>query len=214
MTASCVEGISSEADSPMSKTPVSSKSGKPRLTSPVLVVCGIAVVVAGLLVPQLLPSTVVPHTTLAVPSGSVEGDLTYQPPTWPEGPDVRSLLVRLLGGTAAVLVLCVVVLRCSRGWMSSAAQAGPGESSISLLETYSLGNRCILQLVKVGKRQVLVGRDHTGLKSVIPLPDPFESVLADLQSGESDPAGVSVVAAGWEDGSAQTQDRGKDGRHS
>jgi hypothetical protein len=173
----------------------------------VLVVIGLAVVVAGLLVPQMLPDTTHPHWPPPASSGKVmgsegsasqpadaagEGMTDYQPPTWPEAPDPRTLLLRLGLGTVVVLVLCVVVLRLCKNWLTGAAKPRAGDGSFQMVDTLHLGNRCWLHLVKVGTRQVLIGVDASGLKAMTPLADSFESTLTDLQGADSDLATVGM----------------------
>ena len=51
-----------------------------------------------------------------------------------------------------------------------------------LMETLQLGNRCSLHLVKLGKRELIVGIDGAGIKSVLPLAEPFDDILAQVQT--------------------------------
>lgn len=187
-----------------------------------LAVIGLAVVVAGLLLPQMLPDAsrpagqtapakepgILQHPPpAAIPGGASEGSLDYQPPAWPEPPDPRTLLIRLAIGTVVVLVLCVVVLRFCKGWLTGTARPRPTDSAFQVVDTLALGNRCCLHLVKIGKRQVLVGVDATGLKAVTTLPDSFDSALAGAElepaeGGEKDNADLGLPGPEREDENA------------
>jgi hypothetical protein len=46
-----------------------------------------------------------------------------------------------------------------------------------LIESLSLGNRCLMHLVRLGKREILIGVDGAGIKTVVPLAGTFEDVL-------------------------------------
>jgi flagellar biogenesis protein FliO len=46
-----------------------------------------------------------------------------------------------------------------------------------LIETLPLGNRCSVHLVRLGKREILIGVDGAGIKTVAPLAGFFEDAL-------------------------------------
>lgn len=142
-----------------------------------LVAVGVVAVTAGLLLPQMLPG----EAPAATPQPKVEprkgGDLDYAPPTWPEAPSAAGLFVRLGVGTAVVLGLCVATLWGGKRWLLGANRAGAGGAQMQLVETLHLGNRCTLHLVQLASRQVLVGADAAGVKSIVPLPESFDECL-------------------------------------
>ena len=142
----------------------------------VLVTIGLIASLAGLLIPQMLPG----DRASAAPTVSAirdAKDLTYVPPTWPEPPSVQSLMLRLGFGTMFVLILSVAAIWYGKRYLTAYA-AGALGGELKLVETLPLGNRCRLHLVRLGARQILIGADGAGIKTVTPLDD-FEQVLAD-----------------------------------
>ena len=138
----------------------------------VLVTIGLIASLAGLLIPQMLPGDEGPAPT-AVHDAK---DLTYVPPAWPEPPSVQSLMLRLVFGTMFVLILSVAAIWYGKRYLSAYAGGSLG-GELKLVETLPLGNRCRLHLVCLGSRQILIGADGAGIKTVTPLDD-FEQVLA------------------------------------
>src|SRR5262245_47422662 len=92
------------------------------------------------------------------------------------------MLLRLGGGTVVVLLLCVGTLWLSRRWLRKLPGQGEPGGRLSLVETLPLGNRCAVHLVRVGRQQVVVGVDGSGLKSLVALPDLFDEALAEAQT--------------------------------
>ena len=150
----------------------------------ILVTIGLIASLAGLLIPQMLPGDKTPPPTAAARDAK---DLTYVPPTWPEPPSVQSMLLRLGFGTMFVLILSIGAISYGKRYLSAfAGNAVAGE--LKLVETLPLGNRCRLHLVRLGGRQILVGADGAGIKTVTPLDD-FEQILAtDAESPGRDAA--------------------------
>ncbi|HEX3314673.1 MAG TPA: flagellar biosynthetic protein FliO [Gemmataceae bacterium] len=138
----------------------------------VLVTIGLIASLAGLLIPQMLPGDKAP-TPIAVHDAK---DLTYVPPAWPEPPSVQSLMLRLVFGTMFVLILSVAAIWYGKRYLTAYAGGSLG-GDLKLVETLPLGNRCRLHLVRLGSRQILIGTDGAGIKTVTPLDD-FEQVLA------------------------------------
>jgi flagellar biogenesis protein FliO len=87
------------------------------------------------------------------------------------------MFLRLGGMTVVVLVLCVGVLVCGKYWMRGFAPNQTEGAKLSLVETLQLGNRCCLHLVQLSSRQIVVGADATGIKTVVTLPDIFDNCL-------------------------------------
>ncbi len=58
-----------------------------------------------------------------------------------------------------------------------------GPRTLRLLETLPLGNRCSVHLVHMGNREVLIGVDGSGIKSIVPLPENFADVLTQTEPG-------------------------------
>jgi flagellar biogenesis protein FliO len=138
----------------------------------VLVTIGLIASLAGLLIPQMLPGDKAQAPT-AVHDMK---DLTYVPPAWPEPPSVQSLMLRLVFGTMFVLILSVAAIWYGKRYLTAYASGSLG-GDLKLVETLPLGNRCRLHLVRLGSRQILIGADGAGIKTVTPLDD-FEQVLA------------------------------------
>jgi flagellar biogenesis protein FliO len=180
-----------------------------------LVLMGSIAIVAGIFLPRLLgggvvpPSAEKPKETFEVKKDAPEvkkdapevktSDLEYTPPDWPEQPDPRAMLTRLGIGTAIVLILCVGSMLLGRKWLRRLSGQGTGGVQMSLVETLPLGGRCALHLVRVGKQQVLVGIDASGVKSLVALPEVFDDTLAaassEGQPSDSAPATLRLVGA-------------------
>lgn len=167
---------------------------------PVALLGGVAVL-AGLILPQLLPSAAPPaaHKSTESPSPS---PLTYTPPTWPEPPNHQAMFLRLFVGTLAVLGLCAGTLWFCRRWMQPGGAPRPHNAQLRLVETLSLGQRCLVHLVQVANRPVLIGVDGSGVKTLVPLPENFAQALleaeaapADLESGVGGLTGPAPLTA-------------------
>ena len=158
----------------------------------ILVAIGLIASLAGLLIPQMLPG----DKADAAPTASVHDmkDLTYVPPTWPEPPSVQSLMLRLGFGTMFVLVLSVAAIWYGKRYLTAYAGGSLG-GELKLVETLPLGNRCRLHLVRLGGRQILVGADGAGIKTVTPL-DEFEQVLADRTAEPIEPTREAALKQG------------------
>jgi len=125
-----------------------------------------------------------PVSQPSIPSESdKKPELTYVPPAWPEAPDPKAMIMRLVLGTAIVLGLCAGTLFLSKRWLKGMPARGSATGPLALVDTLFLGNRCQVHLIGIGKRRVLVGVDAAGLKSVVPLAEPFEETLGELQDG-------------------------------
>jgi flagellar biogenesis protein FliO len=153
---------------------------------------GVLAVLAGVLLPQLLNGE--PALSQPAPSLAPADSLVYTPPTFPEAPDPRSMLLRLLLGTAFVLVLSVVTIFLSRRWLRQVGAPSAATGRLAVVETLPLGNRCALHLVRVGRQQVLVGVDAAGLKSLVALPELFDEALAEAEQPAPAPAALDRAA--------------------
>lgn len=158
----------------------STPAGRASIWGP-LALIGVLATVAGLVLPQMLPDDVPAAQTRPKETASTPGDLHYVPPETPEIPSTRALFLRLGGMTAVVLVLGVGVLVGGRHWLRGVAPARAGGGALRLVETLNLGNRCNLHLVQIATRQILVGADATGIKSVVTLTDDFEHYLGERE---------------------------------
>src|SRR5262249_7098333 len=153
-------------------------------------------VVAGIVLPQLLAGVTPPTPPPAPAQDTAQpGKLIYTPPAWPDGPDPKAMLLRLAFGTVVVLGLCVGTLWFGKRWLRGVPAKNAAGAQLSLVDTLALGNRCAVYLVKVGSRQVLVGADASGLKSLVPLVEPFESTMSEVQAGD-EAEGVPVGVGG------------------
>jgi len=148
-----------------------------------LAIITVIAVSAGLCLPRGLPDQSADNVKIAEPDRADKGNLNYTPPAVPEAPSARSMLIRLALGTVVVLALCVGTLWIGKRWFQVVPESKPG-SKLQLVETLALGRMCTLHLVIVGGRQVLVGVDGGGIKSLVPMPVDFEQSLTDVQSDE------------------------------
>ena len=108
--------------------------------------------------------------------------LKYTEPSFPEPSELRTIGLRLVLATGGVLAACVVSLLIGKRFLGAGSIARAGRGKMCLLETLSLSNRCHLQLIQVDGHKLLVGLDAGGLKTVLPLQDPFIETLDSLQS--------------------------------
>ena len=109
--------------------------------------------------------------------------LAYAPPSWPEPPAAGPLLLRLALATFVVLGIG----GSSRAGMVRRRYAdrppdGKSDPRLRLLETLPLGNGGSLHLLECCGRRFVAGVGSSGLRSLAPLPEPFENELDVLAS--------------------------------
>ena len=179
----------------MASTEILPKSSKFGFWTPWAAVAAVAVL-AGLLLPQLLPGETVVDKNQNKTEAKAKSTSEYTAPALPEMPSPQAMLCRLFLGTIFVLGLAVVSLWGVRRWMQFNAPANSAPREMRLIETLQLGNRCSMHLVKMGKREILIGVDGAGIKTVVPLAASFEDALAE-ESGAGNP---SSATKGSEDG--------------
>ncbi len=141
-----------------------------------MAVVAVVAVLAGLLLPQLMPGETVVEAAKKAET-ALDTKAEYKPPTRPNMPSAQGMLARLAWGTALVLALAAASLYGMRRYLRAHEPALAGARELRLMETLPLGNRCALHLVHLGKREVLVGVDGTGIKTIVPLAKEFEEVL-------------------------------------
>ena len=155
--------------------PSAGPKGALRSTWMTMGIVALMAVMAGLLVPQLLPGEVVLSTPKTEPANKSKGN--YTAPTLPDMPNPQGMLTRLALGTLLVLGLSVISIVAMRRWMQPQQMVARGQQTLRLLETLPLGNRCSVHLVHLGKREILIGMDGTGIKTIVPLPEAFADVM-------------------------------------
>ncbi len=161
-----------------------------RFGTPLALVALLAIV-AGVVLPQLAPAEAPAAPSKDESKG--KGDLRYTPPTWPEPPSYGAMFLRLGLGTTLVLGLCVATLWGGKRWLAKLAPAPRTTGEMKLVESLPLGNRCALHLVQIASKQILVGADASGIRTVVPLSEAFEAVLNETQPEE--PAAPVRIAA-------------------
>jgi flagellar biogenesis protein FliO len=134
-------------------------------------------VVAGLMLPQLLPGEWVVDKNPSKIETKTKPGSDYTAPAMPDMPSPQAMLGRLFVGTIFVLALAAVSLWGARRWMQPNGPANTMPREMRLIETLPLGNRCSVHLVHLGKREILIGVDGTGIKTVVPLAGSFEDAL-------------------------------------
>jgi flagellar biogenesis protein FliO len=117
-----------------------------------LVAIGAVVVLAGFLLPQLLPTSTAP---------------TAQPT---DAPNYAGFLVKMLLGLAALAAACVALVRWKK---PTPAVAG----NMHILATVPVG-RGLVHLVRAGDRRLLIGVDLGGVKAIAELPGPLPAEAA------------------------------------
>ena len=114
----------------------------------------------------------------ADPPAAPQSGLDYTAPAAPAPPDPAGLVVRLVGLTAALLVVCgVVVWLSKRANRAPAAQGDP--TRLTHEGTLALGRRAAIHLLRADGQTVVVTTDATGIGSIVVLSEPFEEVLSD-----------------------------------
>lgn len=107
----------------------------------------------------------------------------YQQPQWNQGPNLSSVLFKMVIGTVIALAACGGSLWYGRRWLQKTQGVMPirgGE--LRLIESTRVGGHCFVHLLQVGNQRVLAGTDRSGLQSLIPLPEGFGSVLDEAVS--------------------------------
>lgn len=153
----------------------------------ILGMLGLMATLCGLVLPQSLrglrdPAAAVPT---AEPIPEKKGTLEYEPPALPELPAPGPMLLRLVLGTIFVLILCVVTLWAGKRWVHPLTVPTGQNKKLRVVESLPLCGRCSVFLLQAGDARVLVGVDQAGIKSLLPLPQPFDSALSEML-GEED----------------------------
>jgi flagellar biogenesis protein FliO len=143
----------------------------------VFLALGVVAVVGGVVVPQVVNGDLTASPTAKTSKPSV-GEFEYAPPSWPDAPSHGAMFARLAVGTAVVLALCVVLLRLGRGWLVSPPTVAAEPGALRLKATLPLGNRCVVHVVEIAHRQILVGADAAGIKTMVPL-HAFDDLVAE-----------------------------------
>lgn len=108
-----------------------------------------------------------------------DGGLAYEPPTAPPPPDAAGLVVRLFALTAVALAACGgVVWLARRAGRANRPATDPGAAGRLVLDgTLALDRRCSVHLVRADGHTVAVTTDATGLRSLVLLSEPFQTML-------------------------------------
>ena len=141
----------------------------------------IVAILAGMLVPQLLTGEMASDKSQHKTEAKVGGKTPIEAPTLPDMPNPQSMLLRLLAGTVLVLGLAVASIWGMRRWLQNQRPAALGQRELRLVETLPLGNRCSVHRVQLGKREILIGVDGAGVKTIVPLAKAFDEVLGETE---------------------------------
>jgi hypothetical protein len=126
--------------------------------------------------------------SLAGSARALPPELEYAAPVAPAAPDPAGLVLRLVGMTAGLLVLCAGVLWFARRAARPAGLKGDGGGRLRHQGSLALGRHGTLHLLLVDGQTVAVTTDATGLRSLVVLSEPFEEALA-AAGAELPPAG-------------------------
>jgi flagellar biogenesis protein FliO len=154
-----------------------------------MAVVALGAVAAGLLLPQFMSADMVVETDRPKAEIKAKSKSAYTTPVVPDMPSPRGMLARLAWGTVCVLALAVAAIWGLRRWTQTHDLRDSGGRALRLIETLPLGNRCSVHLVHFGKREVLIGVDGAGIKTIVPLPKEFVEVLAE-ESASTDQQSV------------------------
>jgi len=136
-----------------------------------------------ILATTLLISEAAAQPTRPVEAAGRDTSLVYQPPVWPEPPNLGAMVTRLAVGTVVVLLLCAGTLWAGKRWLGGPVVPPSGTRQLRLVKALPLGGRCSLSLLKVTHCQVLVAVDSTGIKEMTLLSDSFENTLGQVEHG-------------------------------
>jgi flagellar biogenesis protein FliO len=134
---------------------------------------------AGYALPHLGPGETAYEARPAKAEPNAKGKSSYQAPALPEAPNPQGMLARLAWGTVIVLGLSVASIFALRRWLAVHAPAGAGPQVMRLVESLPLGNRCSVHLVHLRKREILIGVDAAGIKTIVPVPAAFDDALTE-----------------------------------
>lgn len=141
----------------------------------------------GLVLPQSLRGLrdPAPSVSTAEPTLEKKGTLDYEPPALPDMPTPGPMFLRLALGTIFVLILCAFTLWAGKRWVRPLGVPVGENKKLRLLESLPLGGRCSVFLLQAGGARILVGVDQAGIKSLTPLPQPFDSALSEMLGEDS-----------------------------
>jgi len=116
---------------------------------------------------------------------SVGGDLEYTPPAPPVAPDPASLLLRLIGLTAALLVVCAVVFWLAKRSNRLLIAKGNTAGRMRHDGTLNLDRRSAVHLIQVDGQSVAVTTDASGLRSIVVLSEQFDKFLNETEERQA-----------------------------
>ena len=133
----------------------------------------------------ILAVLIVSSVGVARAEGPASG-LKYTPPSVAGTPDPGHLLLRLVGLTVVLLVVCGVVI-----WLARRANRLPvaSDNAAGLLRhegSIALDRRSAVHLISVEGQTAAVTTDAAGLRSIVLLSEPFEQVLEESTSSSAD----------------------------
>jgi hypothetical protein len=122
---------------------------------------------------------------LAAADAPSVGGLSYTPPPPPAAPNPVNLLLRLIGLTAGLLVLCFTVLWLARRNNRLSIAKGNSAGRMRHDGTLNLDRRSAVHMIQVDGQTVAVTTDATGLRSIVVLSEPFDKVLDETEIGDA-----------------------------
>jgi hypothetical protein len=105
------------------------------------------------------------------------GGLTYTPPASPPPPDPAGLVLKLFLLTAGTIGACAGVVWLARRTNRPPAVPADSAGRLVLEGSLPLPRRCSVHLVKADGHTVAVTTDATGLRSMVLLSEPFQTML-------------------------------------
>lgn len=109
--------------------------------------------------------------------------LIYQQPEYANDYDLGAMILKLTVGTLGVSVACVCCLVLLRRFLPNKFQGTVSAASqqMQTVESLTIKNRGVLELVRVSQQYVLVGFDSGGLKAIVPLAASFSDAYEELE---------------------------------
>jgi hypothetical protein len=128
--------------------------------------------------------------SLAAPARAVPTDLDYAPPAPPAPPDPGGLVLRLIGMTLVLFVVCGGVLWFARRAALPRGLKGDGGGRLRHEGSLVLDRHCVVHLIRADGQTIAVTTDSTGIRSIVVLSEPFEAALASAGVDPPAPAGA------------------------
>jgi hypothetical protein len=95
--------------------------------------------------------------------------------------DLQNLGLRLVAGTTGVLIICLTTLWWGRHEFGRVPSQSINHADIRILGSLAMTS---LQWIRIGNREIVVGQDAGGIKSMVLLPEPFTRLMEEFDDDQ------------------------------